>query len=87
MKMEFVTETDVASRIGISSQTLRRWRLNRAEAGPPFMRVAGRIRYRAADVDAWLAQTLDDPRRLERRHASGRPTALDRAARAAAASA
>jgi excisionase family DNA binding protein len=47
-----VTEAARALRVGVS--TLNKWRLT--GAGPPFVRVGQRVRYRPADVERWLAR-------------------------------
>ena len=50
-------ERDAAQILGVSASTLRRWRSLRR--GPPYVRVGGKpggaIRYREADLLAWLA--------------------------------
>ncbi len=47
-----MTTQDVAERLGIAGRTLRR--LMDAGEGPPVIRVGRQLRYRPADVDAWL---------------------------------
>jgi hypothetical protein len=42
-----------ARRLNIAPQTLARWRTERK--GPPFYLVGGRVAYRWADIEAWLA--------------------------------
>jgi len=39
--------------IGVSVQTIRRWRYD--GGGPDFLRLGGSIRYREADVEKWMA--------------------------------
>ncbi len=42
-----------AAAVGVSLETLKRWRLN--GTGPAFCRLGSRrVRYRLADLDAWL---------------------------------
>lgn len=50
--MEFLSQDDVARRLGVSERTVMRWRST--GDGPPFVRLgARRIGYRLADVEAW----------------------------------
>ena len=53
-KKEFLNERELES-LGLASQrTLQAWRL--LGRGPRFIKVGGRsVRYRLADVEAWLA--------------------------------
>lgn len=45
---------EVSEYLGVPVQTLYRWRKH--EAGPGGFRVGRHIRYRWADVDAWVEQ-------------------------------
>ncbi len=40
--------------LGIARQTLARWRVE--GKGPPFVKLGGRVAYRAATLNAWLLQ-------------------------------
>jgi excisionase family DNA binding protein len=52
---ELLTEAQVARLLTVSLSTMKR--LRRAGDGPPFVRISKRgIRYRRADVDAWLSR-------------------------------
>ncbi len=51
--MTLMTDRDLAHELGLSAGTLRNWRMR--GAGPPFVRIGGLVRYRPADVEAWLA--------------------------------
>jgi hypothetical protein len=77
------TSQQVAAYLGHGSddsndrdQTLRRWRME--GRGPRWLKVGGRIRYRWADVERWLAEQEHEPehatpaprRRSTRRRAS-----------------
>lgn len=48
-----ITEKDVAARLGLSPATLRNWRV--AGRGPRFVKLSRAVRYRPADVAAWVA--------------------------------
>lgn len=48
------TPEDAARYLDIKPHTLAVWRWK--GTGPAFIRVGRRIRYRQADLDAWLAQ-------------------------------
>ncbi len=49
-----MTGAEVARRLRLSEWTLRQWRRN--GRGPAYIRVGRLVRYRAADVEAYLAQ-------------------------------
>ena len=52
-----LSEAETAALLGIAQRTLQEWR--RKGAGPAFIRLAGRsVRYRQADVLAWVAARL-----------------------------
>lgn len=46
---DLIPEQAMADRLGVSRQTLRRWRLS----GCPHVRLGRRIFYRLADLAAW----------------------------------
>ncbi len=48
-----MTEDEVAKRLNVSVASLRRWRL--LGKGPVFIKVGSLVRYRAEDLDSWLA--------------------------------
>src|SRR5215213_6857170 len=53
---ELLTPDETARRLRLAKQTLARWRCE--GRGPAFIRlggIGGRVAYRAADIDAWLA--------------------------------
>ena len=50
---------DAAAYLAVSVATLRSWRLTRrrgSTTGPVFIRFGRAIRYRVADLDAWVEQ-------------------------------
>lgn len=47
------TEHDVARVTRMSVASVRRWRLLRR--GPTYIKIGAAVRYRPADVEAWLA--------------------------------
>jgi predicted site-specific integrase-resolvase len=49
-----LTEAQVAERLQVSIQTMRRWR--RESIGPPWHRAGRQIRYRPAEVDHWVEE-------------------------------
>lgn len=51
-----LTHPETAEYLRIEEQTLRKWRLH--GSGPPFVRVGKRIRYRQADLEAWLQENV-----------------------------
>ena len=46
--MALLTEIDIAEHLGVSLQTVRRWR--RERLGPPFVKMEASVRYRQEDV-------------------------------------
>lgn len=50
---QLYSQDDVAERLGISTRTLERYRV--AGDGPRFVKMGRLVRYRADDLDAWLA--------------------------------
>lgn len=49
---EFMTDVEVANRLRISASTVRTWR--RLKKGPPYHRLGRTVRYRRADLNAWI---------------------------------
>jgi excisionase family DNA binding protein len=49
----------LAKRLGLSVRTL--WRLRSGGKLPPPVRLGGAVRWRAADIDAWVAAGCPDP--------------------------
>ncbi len=49
---ELLDEAKLAARLGVSRATLQSWRY--AGKGPRYIKIGRLIRYRAADVDAYL---------------------------------
>ena len=48
-----IDEKQLCAELGISSVTATKWRAK--AAGPPFIKVGRLVRYRRADIEAWLA--------------------------------
>lgn len=46
------TEQQVHERYGFKLKTLQNWRSRRQ--GPPWIKTEGAVRYRFADIEAWL---------------------------------
>lgn len=52
--IEFLTEKEVARRIGLAVGTVRRWRWGSKEC-PPHIRIGTKlVKYPAAEFEAWL---------------------------------
>lgn len=49
-----LTPEDLAAYLGVPKATVYKWRYE--GTGPPACRVGKHLRYRAADVEAWLAR-------------------------------
>jgi hypothetical protein len=58
---EYLDEKQTAARIGVKPTSLRADR--HRGVGLPYVRIAQRIRYRVADVDAYLAANTVVPQR------------------------
>jgi len=54
-----LTAPELAALLGLQVQSLARWRCTRE--GPPYLKVGRAVRYRQADVDAWLARQTVSP--------------------------
>ena len=53
---EILNNEQAASYIQVKPSTLNNWRV--AGSGPPFCKIGSAVRYRRADVDAWLASKV-----------------------------
>ena len=49
---DLIDEVQLAARLGVSRSTLQSWRYGRR--GPRYIKIGRLIRYRSADVDAFL---------------------------------
>ena len=49
-----VDETEAGRRLGLKVKTLRRWRW--AGKGPGFVKLGGAVRYRPADLEAFIME-------------------------------
>jgi excisionase family DNA binding protein len=57
---KLLTVNEVADYLGVQPQTLYYWRHTRR--GPRSLKVGGLVRWRQADVEAWLAHNAREPR-------------------------
>jgi predicted DNA-binding transcriptional regulator AlpA len=56
----FLTEPEAAEACSVSPHTLKCWRLAHEDSkGPRSIKVYGMVRYRAADVRAWLEKMAE----------------------------
>ncbi len=55
---DLVGEVELASRLGVSRSTLQSWRYSRR--GPRFVKIGRLVRYRVADVEAFLVACTQD---------------------------
>ena len=58
---KLLSAADLADELGVPLSTLYGWRYR--GVGPASIRVGRLLRYRRSDVDAWLAEQTDSPRR------------------------
>jgi len=54
LQQRLLTRAEVAQLLGVEEKTLRNWRWR--SYGPPSFRVGKGVRYRAQEVDRWVAQ-------------------------------
>lgn len=54
-----LTTPEAADFLRVSERTLIRWRVRRV--GPPWTKAGHGVRYRRADLDAWLVRRTVDP--------------------------
>lgn len=52
MKKELWTTSEAAGFLDVKPNTLVKWR--QREEGPPFVKIGSNVRYREADIRAWL---------------------------------
>lgn len=55
-----LTVEEVSERLGISPKTIYSWRARRPPFGPPAFKVGKYLRWRPADIEAWIAQNRDE---------------------------
>ncbi len=60
MSDEFLSEKEVAERIGLSLASLQRRRA--AGNGPEYARIGNRLLYKWADVERWFEEQKETPR-------------------------
>ena len=56
MAANLLTADNVCERLKVHTATLRRW--CKAGNGPPAVRIAGTLRFRESDVDAWILSLI-----------------------------
>jgi excisionase family DNA binding protein len=54
---EFLLTAEAAALLRLSKRTLEKYRMT-GIGGPPFVRIGGRVLYRRADLENWLAANL-----------------------------
>ncbi len=54
-----LTVDQAASYLAIPKATLYTWRTRRVGFGPQAVKIGGCLRYRRADLDAWVAEHLE----------------------------
>ena len=69
--MNLLDTNEVAKILGLSPKTLKIWRCQGQDCGPPFVKLGiGRtalVRYRASDVEDWIAQHVKESDRDRRK--------------------
>jgi excisionase family DNA binding protein len=53
-----LTPTEVAKELGLPARTVEQWRYR--NLGPRYVKVGRHVRYRPADIDAWIEQQVRD---------------------------
>lgn len=54
MTTRLLTTEEVAEQLGVAVNTLYDWRARRPVYGPPAIKVGKYLRWRPADVEAWI---------------------------------
>lgn len=49
----------LAAYLGVPIETVRRWRSRSPRSGPPGVRIGKHVRFRPADVEAWIDQQAE----------------------------
>jgi excisionase family DNA binding protein len=62
---------EVAEQLGVPVSTLHYWN-HRGEGGPPCAVVGNRLKYRQADVDAWIAARFAERQQRDAARAAAR---------------
>ncbi|WP_109976097.1 helix-turn-helix domain-containing protein [Mycolicibacter sinensis] len=57
---KLLSPRETAEALGLSENTLAKWRYQRDENSPPFVRLGGLIRYRESDLLLWLDAQAED---------------------------
>ena len=57
--MNLLTPEQVAKRLGIKVDTLKNWRTKKRN-GPPYVKVGGVVRYRPADIEAFITARIQE---------------------------
>lgn len=57
---DWITRDDLATQLGVSPQTVKRWAMRRE--GPPWMKVGRKVLYNRDSVKEWLRSREIDPR-------------------------
>jgi hypothetical protein len=61
-KPELLNTGDAAAYLGISRGTLEHWRTESPPKGPAYIRLGFQVRYRTADLVAWIERNVVMPR-------------------------
>ncbi|MCB1352648.1 MAG: helix-turn-helix domain-containing protein [Rhodobacteraceae bacterium] len=59
---QFLDTANAAHYLGYSASTLEWWRTLSPRRGPRYYKMAGRVRYRQSDLDAWMENGLVETR-------------------------
>lgn len=58
-RVPMLTRAEAATYLGVPFHTLEQWASR--HCGPAYYKIGGRVRYRVADLDAWLESRRCDP--------------------------
>jgi len=68
-RLELLTELEAAEFLGVKGQTLRAWR--HRNQGPPYLKLAGKIKYRSEDLSTYVEGSRVVPGSKPRRGSRG----------------
>jgi len=74
-----LTESQAAKRLGARPTTLNKWRTR--NKGPAYLKLAGKVRYRAADIEAFIEGSRVIPAERNGKHGVRRTKGTRRGSR------
>ncbi len=54
--IKMLTSAELAKRLGVHKDTVKHWRVQGGEAGPPYVKMVGSVRYDPEEVETWISK-------------------------------